>query len=468
MTGNSLVSTARENTRFAGSTMTDHNIDWLKSHKNVNSLRLATSDLNGTARGKRIPVAHADKAFGGGLRMPLSTLNVDIWGEDIANSPLVFASGDGDGSLRPTSRGLVPMDWFNSPSALLPLWMFTDDGQAFEGDPRHALARVLERFKAHRLTPVVATELEFYLLDGASAQPSPPRAPLSGQVLAAKDVLALSGLDAFDDFFTDLYAACAAMDIPADAAISEGGLGQFEINLLHSNDALKAADDAWLFKIATRGIARKHGFAASFMAKPYINQPGNGMHTHFSVLDENQVNIFDDGSDLGSEMMRHAVGGLMDAMAASTLIFAPHANSYRRMAPDSHAPTKICWGYENRTAAIRIPGGARVARRIEHRVAGGDVNPYLMLAAVLGAALLGIENKTTPAPAITGSAYDTAAKTLPDTWQAATDLFANDPSVVRIFAPTLIENLLLQKRQEIAVFKDKPQDFEFTTYLETV
>ncbi|NOX40814.1 MAG: glutamine synthetase [Alphaproteobacteria bacterium] len=448
--------------------MTDDNRDWLKSHKHVNSLRLATSDLNGTARGKRIPVAHADKAFEGGLRMPLSTLNVDIWGEDIADSPLVFASGDGDGCLRPTSRGLVPMDWFSTPSAFLPLWMFTDNGAPFLGDPRHALARVIARYKARGLTPVVATELEFYLLDGKSARPSPPRAPLSGQVMAAKDVLALSGLDAFDDFFTDLYAACAAMDIPADAAISEGGLGQFEINLLHSNDAMKAADDAWLFKIATRGIARKHGFAASFMAKPYIDQPGNGMHTHFSVLDVNKVNVFDDGSELGSDTMRHAVGGLMRAMSASTLIFAPHANSYRRMAPDSHAPTKVCWGYENRTAAIRIPGGNPVARRIEHRVAGGDVNPYLMLTAVLGAALLGIEDKFAPSPAITGSAYDLTAETLPATWQNATDLFANDAMVARIFAPTLIENLVLQKRQEIAVFKDAPQDFEFTTYLETV
>ncbi len=448
--------------------MTDKSAEWLTAHPEIKSLRLAAADLNGVARGKRIPSGHAKKAFGGDLRMPLSALNVDIWGEDIADSPLVFETGDGDGSLRATERGLVPMRWFKTPSALLPLWMFTDEGEPFDGDPRHALGNVVNRFSALGLTPVVATEMEFYLLDGTSEIPKPPVSPLTGQVLASNDVLSLSGLDAFDDFFTELYDACAEMDIPADAAISEGGPGQFEINLLHSADALKAADDAWLFKIAVRGIARKHGLAASFMAKPYFDQPGNGLHTHFSLLDEEGANVFDDGSEQGSETLRYAVGGLLQAMRASTLIFAPHFNSYRRMAPNSHAPTSVAWGYENRTAAIRIPGGSPKARRIEHRVAGGDTNPYLMLAVVLGAALVGIESKIEPSAPIAGNSYDAGAPELPSSWSKAVDLFQKDPIISRIFTPGLIRNLVLCKKQEIGVFADKPDELEHITYLETV
>ena len=448
--------------------MANTQIEWLKTRPEILALRLAAIDLNGQARGKRIPASHGSKAFEGGLRMPFSTLNVDIWGEDIADSPLVFETGDADGTLLPTERGFVPISWLEAPSALLPLWMYDDAGQAFAGDPRHALKSVLDRYSARGLTPVVATEMEFYLVDGRSALPTAPISPLTGHPVGANDVLSLAGIDAFDAFFNDLYAACAEMDIPADAAISEAGPGQFEINLLHVPDALKAADDAWLFKMAVRGIARKHGFAASFMAKPYPGQPGNGLHTHFSVLDKDGRNIFDDGTDKGTPEMLQAVGGLLQAMPASTLIFAPHFNSYRRMAPNSHAPTSVVWGYENRTAAVRIPGGNHKARRIEHRVAGGDTNPYLMLASVLGAALLGMEDKTAAPAPVKGNSYEAGAPSLPSDWAKAIEVFADDPDIARIFAPELIRNLVLCKKQELAGFANKPETFEYHSYLETV
>jgi glutamine synthetase len=448
--------------------MSSRNQAWLAAHPEIKSLRIAASDLNGLPRGKRIPASHADKAFGGELRLPLSTLNVDIWGEDIVDSPLLFESGDADGSAVPTERGLVPMTWFATPTALLPLWLYNDRNLPFSGDPRHALKSVLDRYTAKGLTPVVATELEFHLLDGKAAEPTPPISPLTGQTIASRDVLSISGLDAFDAFFTDLYDACEAMGLPADAAISEAGLGQFEINLLHCDDAMKAADDTWLFKLAVRGVARKHGFAASFMAKPYADEPGNGMHTHFSVLDRDGNNIFDDGTPQGSALLRQAVGGCMHAMRASTLIFAPHFNSYRRMAPNSHAPTAITWGYENRTTAIRIPGGNPKARRIEHRVSGGDANAYLMLATVLGAALIGMEDGLEPPPPIKGSSYDAHAPRLPSDWSEAVDLFDTDPMIARIFHENLVRNLVLCKRQEITGFINQPRIFEYTTYLETV
>ena len=432
------------------------------------TFRVAACDLNGQMRGKRVPGSYADKLDKGAVRMPLSVPNVDLWGRDIVNSPLVFASGDADGVLRPTDRGPVPMPWIATPTALVPMALYTDDGAPFAGDPRHALAAILERYATRGWRVVAATEMEFTLVDDSGDAPAPPRNPITNRVLCDETILSLSELDAFDGFFTALYQGCTAMGIPAQTSISEGGVGQFEINLNHQ-DALRAGDDAWLFKSLVRGVARQHGFAATFMAKPYADDAGNGMHVHFSVLDADGNNVFDDGSDAGSDVLRHAVAGCLAAMPASTLIFAPHGNSYDRLVPGAHAPTSAAWGYENRTAAIRIPGGATKARRIEHRVAGGDINPYLMLACVLGAALIGVEDAMTPPPPITGNAYalPDLAQLAPD-WASAIAAFETDALIARIFPRLLIDNMVMTKRQELARFDELPRETHWHSYLEAV
>ena len=317
--------------------------NYLRKNPQIRTIRVAACDLNGQPRGKRVPTRFADKVVEDGTRFPLSVLNLDIWGEDIDDSPLVFESGDRDGVLRPTDRGFIPMPWLEAPTALLPIWMFHENGMPYEGDPRHALRAVIERYKARGLTPCVAMELEFFLIDDSGRKLEIPISPRSGKRRKAAETLSIRALDQFDIFFTDLYDACEAMDIPADTAISEAGLGQFEINLMHGDDALRAADDAWLFKMLVRGLARRHGFAASFMAKPYEDYPGSGMHTHFSVLDEDGNNVFDDGGPKGTDTLRHAVAGCLNAMQDSALVFAPHLNSYDRLVPDAHAPTGLCW-----------------------------------------------------------------------------------------------------------------------------
>lgn len=442
--------------------------NWLRKHPEVRTIRVAAADLNAQARGKRVPTRYADKVVDEGTRFPLSVLNLDIWGEDIDDSPLVFETGDADGVLKPTERGFMPMPWLEAPTALLPIWMFREDGRPYEGDPRHALRAVVDRFKAHGLTPVVAVELEFFLIDDSGRKLQVPVSPRSGKRRKAAETLSIRALDAFDTFFTDLYEACEEMDIPADTAISEAGLGQFEVNLMHCDDALRAADDAWLFKMLVKGLARRHGFAASFMAKPYEDYAGSGLHTHFSVLDTEGRNIFDDGGPLGTEILRHAVAGCLGAMSGSTLIFAPHWNSYDRLVPDAHAPTGICWGYENRTAAVRIPSGSSRARRIEHRVAGGDVNPYLMLAAILGAALNGIEARTEPPAPITGNAYALDLPQVPTTWVDAIHAFETCPEIASIFAPELIRNFVLTKRQELHYMGELTPEERVEIYLDTV
>jgi glutamine synthetase len=442
--------------------------NWLRKHPTVRTIRVAAADLNGQARGKRVPTRFADKVVENGTRFPMSVMNLDIWGEDIDDSPLVFESGDRDGVLKPTERGFMPMPWLEAPTALLPLWMFHEDGRPFDGDPRQALRRVLDRYEEKGLRPVVAPELEFYLIDDSGRTLQVPVSPRSGKRRKAAEILSIRALDQWDQFFTDLYDACEEMDIPADTAISEAGLGQFEINLMHSDDALRAADDAWLFKMLVKGLARRYGFAASFMAKPYEDYSGSGMHAHFSVIDKNGQNIFDDGTPQGSAFMRHAVAGCLEAMADCTLIFAPHANSYDRMVPGNHAPTSICWGYENRTAALRIPSGDFRARRVEHRVAGGDVNPYLLIAAILGAAMNGIEDHAEPPEPIRGSSYEQDLPQVPNTWEAAIDAFEKSPHVARIFPEELIRNLETTKRQELFYMNESSPQEQMEIYLDTV
>ncbi len=442
--------------------------NWLRKNPSVHSIRVAAADLNGQPRGKRVPVRFADKVIEDGTRFPFSVLNLDIWGEDIEDSPLVMDSGDRDGVLLPTERGFMPMPWLDTPTGFLPIWMFHEDGRPFMGDPRHALSEVVKRYTAKGLTPVVAVELEFFLIDDSGRKLQVPPSPRSGKRRKAGEILSMRALDQFDTFFTELYDACEAMDIPADTAISEAGLGQFEINLMHQDDALRAADDAWLFKMLVKGLARRHGFAASFMAKPYADYAGSGLHMHFSVLDKDGNNVFDNGTDEGSETLRHAVQGCLKAMPGSALLFAPHSNSYDRMVPGAHAPTGIAWAYENRTAAIRIPSGNPAARRIEHRVAGGDVNPYLTVAAVLGAALNGIEDGEAPQPPITGNAYTADLPQIPSDWAAAIDAFETCDQVKRIFALDLIQNYVLTKRQELKFMDELSAEERTEIYLDTV
>ncbi len=443
-------------------------MSWLDAHPTIAHVRCGVADLNGQARGKRVPRQFAPKLEQQGIRFPLSVLNLDIWGEDIADSPLVFESGDADGVMKPTERGFVPMPWLTSPTALLPLWAFHDDGRPFAGDPRHALANIVARFAAHGLTPVCATEMEFYLVDDSGPDIQQPKSPRSGKRRAGANILSLPMLDGFDAFFNDLYAACAAMDIPAEAAISEGGEGQFEVNLNHVPDALKAADDAWLFKMLAQGLARNHGMAATFMAKPYADFSGTGLHTHFSLLDQAGENVFDNASNRGSEILHHAIAGCMGGLDDLMLIFAPHGPSYDRLVPGAHAPTAACWGHDNRTTGIRIPAGDPAAKRIEHRVAGGDVNPYLFLTAVLGSALIGIEQKLPPPAPIVGNAY---AQNLPQVitnWASAIDAFDQGPLARQIFAPTLVDNFLRTKRQEMERLKTLSDHEKLALYLDCI
>jgi glutamine synthetase len=192
------------------------------------------------------------------------------------------------------------------------------------------------------------------------------------------------------------------------------------------------------------------------------------MHVHFSLNDENGKNVFDNAEREGSAVLLYAVAGLLATMHENTLIFAPHHNSFRRLTPESHAPTGIAWAYENRTAAIRIPGGSNAARRIEHRVAGADANPYLVLASILGGAMIGIEQQLQPGKPIEGDAYKLAVDQLPATWHSAISAFEEGRYVQQIYSALLQRMFVQCKTQELARFSRQVSDYEYHSYLEIV
>lgn len=405
------------------------------------SLRVAAVDLNGQWRGKRLPASHAEKARRGGVRMPLSAAGLDVAGLDPEGSPLVLPLGDADGWLVPTGRE-APMPWLDRPATLIAASLAREDGTPFAADPRVALAAAVERWRARGLEPVAAVEMEFVLADPA-APLRPPLSPLTGRRLASEGTLSLARLDEFARFLDAVEAGAEAMGLPLDGMISEGCPGQFEVNLTH-RDAITAADDAALLKLLVRGTACAQGLSASFLAKPYPDASGSGMHVHLSWERG--------GRNASAEVLPSAVAGCLAAMPDGTAILAPHGVSFARLAPGHFAPTACAWGRENRTVAIRLPGGPPEAARLEHRAAGADANPHLLLAAILGAALMGVEDALEPPPPVEGNAY--AREDLPRLapgWAEAVERLGS-PLMARVLDPFLLEILAVTKRHEVARF----------------
>ncbi|WP_334223803.1 glutamine synthetase family protein [Thiosocius teredinicola] len=428
-------------------------------------------DLNGNLRGKRLPASALKKVMKDGVKLPRSVVGFDFWGSDVHDNGLVFETGDSDGICWPVADQATPVPWLELPHRQLMAMMYNPDGTPFAADARQVLLGVLQRFQALNLTPVMATELEFYLLDGESEGAGRPIEPAlgdgRGRRMTQTEGYSIDEMDGFSEFLADVREACVIQEIPADSITAEMGPGQFEINLNHINDAVKAADQAVMFKRLVKGVARNHGYAATFMAKPYGEHSGNGFHVHFSLLDENGRNVFDDGTEQGSDTLMHAVAGLIHTMPDCMLIFAPHLNSYRRFFRGCHAPTSATWGYENRTTAVRIPESPGIARRIEQRVPGADANPYLVLASVLAGALYGIENKLMPPRQVVGDAYSTdmEAPELPPTWESATDKFEASTVLDHYLGEEFVRVYTAAKRQEQQTLNKRITDVEYEAYL---
>jgi glutamine synthetase len=394
----------------------------LISHPDVVHVDALFFDLCGIVRGKRFPIRDADKLFEDGMLIPYSAWLLDVTGDCPDAGGRGYSDGDPDGHVRPVAGTLAPVPWSPVPCSQVMCSLDEDlDGPVV--DPRNVLRRVERAMTRSGLTPVVALELEFYLIDqaerSADGSPLPPLNPDTKQRDTSNQVYGMTELDDYAEFLRDVESACKEQNVPAYTATSENAPGQFEINLKHTQSAVRAADHAALLANIVERVANMHGFKATFMAKPYVDQAGNGLHIHISVLDAEGNNIFDDGTEQGSDHLRWAIGGLMEAMPESMALFAPNVNAYRRYAANQYVPVKRAWGVNNRSVAFRIPGGPGTARRIEHRVCGASANPYLALAAVLSGVCWGIEHRLDPGAPVTGNACDSLDPSVPWSFRAA-------------------------------------------------
>ncbi|MBL4615292.1 MAG: glutamine synthetase, partial [Magnetovibrio sp.] len=381
---------------------------FLDAHPDIQYLDAVVFDMNAIVRGKRYPRADIADLFEKGMLLPYSVMVLDVTGGTSDAGGIGFSDGDPDGILRPVAGTLRPVPWADVPTAQTLVSYDETNGINALLEPRNVLAQVEAQLNADGLFPAVALELEFYLLDAKRTPERFPQAPISpgtGERDTTTQVYGMAELDYYGAILREIEDACHAQNIPAFTASAEYAPGQFEINLKHCQSAVQAADHAALLRRAVTCIAHKHGFRASFMAKPFLELAGNGLHVHVSVLDEKGTNIFAVGDDgvLGNAVLRHAVGGMQATLAQSMAIFAPNVNSYRRFQPNIYVPVSPSWGANNRSLAFRVPSGDADSRRIEHRVAGADANPYLSLATVLAGLHHGIKNKLEPGAPGTGN-----------------------------------------------------------------
>jgi glutamine synthetase len=317
------------------------------------------------------------------------------------------------------------------------------------------------------LTPVMAVELEFYLFDrepDGEGRPQRARLP-NGMRLKTTNTNSLAELEYLDAFLGDLEAFCRTQGIPASIVTSEMAASQFEINLQHVNSPVAAADHAVLLRRAVRAAAERHGMRASFMPKPFLDAAGSGMHVHASLTDAKGVNRFDDCGEAGSPLLRHAIGGLQQAMPDCLAFFAPNVNAFRRFGPMQFVPLNRFWGYNNRAVAFRVPAGPANARRIEHRVAGADANPHLVLAAILAGLHHGVATKADPGTPRQGGMTGEADPAMQFDLASALERLAGSELLARYFEPAYLKAYAAVKINERARFLDHIARREYDWYL---
>ncbi|NGM44668.1 glutamine synthetase [Rhodobacter sp. SGA-6-6] len=447
---------------------------FLAAHPDIEAFDIVLHDANGIGRGKIIRRHELLSFYKSGRHLPISILGLDICGEDVHETGLIWDQGDGDLRAWPIPGTLVPLHGTNPPRGEVFMSMYTLDGQRMTSDPRHALQRQVDALAAEGLHPAGAFELEFFLLDnerGPDGKMQPARDVLDGRKSWKTEVYSVDHLHGMLPLFSDIYASAKKAGITAETLISEYAPGQYELTLHYRTDVMQAADDLMRLKRIVRAQARAHGVTACFMAKPNENYAGSGMHFHVSMLDDAGKNVFVEAEEgRWNPAILHALGGLKETMAESMLVFAPHANSWRRFASQSYAPVSPSWGVNNRSVALRIPAGDIKARRIEHRPAGVDANPYLVAATVLAGIRRGMAQQTDPGPEVTGNAYaETAdAAAIPTDWKSAIEAAKRSDFLKDALGEDMHRTFTAIKAAEYARVMRTVSEVDFDLYLHTV
>ncbi|MFC3532771.1 glutamine synthetase family protein [Vogesella facilis] len=442
-------------------------LQFLAQYPEIELFELFILDANGVPRGKLLHREELLAVYRSGRPLPSAILNLTMQGEDTEGSGLVWDVGDIDCRAYPLPGSLVRLPWRSMPTAALQVQMHPSEGlPAVVADPRHVLQQVVEAMQADGLYPVMACELEFYLLDAkADAQGRPqPALDIDGGRPSQTQVYGLRELEQIEPFLADLYNACREQHIPVRTAISEYAPGQVEITLEHG-PALEAMDQAVRYKRLVKSIAAAHGMKACFMAKPFASIAGSGMHMHISVADKDGNNLFAAEDKAGTQMLRHAVGGMMACLLDSLLLFCPNANSYRRFQANSYAPFAPTWGVDNRTVSLRVPGGPAPSRHVEHRVCGADANPYLAAAAIIAASHRGIREQLDPGAPIEGNGYAQAETRLPTDWLSALTALEKSAWARDAFGPAFLKVYLAVKREEYRQYMAEVGEQDWRWYL---
>ncbi len=365
---------------------------WLKE-RSIMEVECMVPDLAGVPRGKILPT---DKFIDGlkdrGHRLPKNILVHTLTGEYLPKGATAVEASDGDLYLEPDAASLRVVPWYEDPTAQIIADCRDRDGRLSSTYTRNVLKRVLRRYRRSGWQPVVAPELEFYLVEKNTDPDYALRPPVgaSGRREIGRQEFGIDAVNEFDPFFEDVYDYCEAQALDIDTLNHESGAGQMEINFRHG-DPLEIADQVFLFKRTVRQTAQRHGFYATFMAKPMQNQPGSALHLHQSVYDvANGDNVFSSATGRETPLFFSYLGGLQAHLPALMPLIAPNVNSYRRIRFGGDKTFNLAWGYDNRLCGLRIPDSGPDDRRIENRVPGSDTNPYLAIAASLAAGYLGM------------------------------------------------------------------------------
>jgi len=379
--------------------------DWFTEHR-ITEVECMVPDIAGIPRGKILPARKfLESIEDRGLRLPESIFIQTVTGTYAKERETDRRVSDV--YLAPVVETVRSIPWYEEPAAQIIHDPYYFDGSPVDIAPRQVLRRVLDLYAARGWRPVVAPELEFFLVKVNEDPDYPLEAPVgrSGRPETARQAYGIDAVNEFDPLFEDIYDHCEAQGIDIDTLSHEAGAAQMEINFNHG-DAMELADQAFLFKRTVRQTALDHKVYATFMAKPMQHEPGSSLHVHQSLHDvKTGRNIFAETDGRDSEAFRHYIGGLRKYLPAAMPLLAPYVNSYRRLVPNSDAPINVHWGYDNRTTGLRVPVSGAAGRRVENRVAGADANPYLAIAASLACGYLGMVEEIEPSKPVEGSAY---------------------------------------------------------------
>ncbi|PSS50697.1 glutamine synthetase family protein [Pseudomonas sp. BBP2017] len=440
---------------------------FLADNPDIEMIELFILDANGVPRGKLLHREELLAVYESGRPLPSTILGLTLNGDDVENSGLVWDVGDIDCRAYPLENSLVRLPWRQIPTAAVQVSMHPTEGlPATIADPRHLLVKVIDALKAEGYHPVMACELEFYLLDQKRDHHGRPQPALDsdGGRPRGTQVYGLRELEQIEPFLADLYSACKAQGIPARTAISEYAPGQVEITLEHG-DALLAMDQAVRYKRLVKGVAHKHGMQACFMAKPFDHLAGTGMHMHVSLADAQGNNLFASEDKAGTPLLRQSVAGMLKHLLDSLLLFCPNANSYRRFQANSYAPLAPTWGVDNRTVSLRVPGGPANSRHIEHRICGADANPYLAAAAILASLHQGIRQQLDPGAPVEGNGYAQAKELLPTDWLTSLKALEASDWAHEAFGEAFLGVYLAVKRAEYRQFMAEVGEQDWRWYL---